>query len=64
VTRVLVERGVDVIHIRGGGHAQSESELEKALGEAQQTLFEGEETHWRSTRSVSRRRPPATSSVD
>ena len=64
VARVLLQRGVNVIHIRGDGRAQPESELEDALGEAQQTLFGSEEASWRSTRSVSHRRPRATSSVD
>jgi uncharacterized protein (DUF488 family) len=60
VARVLLERGFDVDHIRGDGRLQSEDEL--ATAERQQTLF-AEEKPWRSTRSVSRRRPRATSSA-
>jgi uncharacterized protein (DUF488 family) len=64
VTRVLEERGHTVIHIRGDGRSQSESELPARGADPQQTLFGAEEPGWRSTRSVSRRRPHATSSVD
>jgi len=60
VARVLTELGVHVVHIRGDGRIQSEDEL--AAVEPQQTLF-AEEAPWRSTRSVSPRRPHATSSA-
>jgi uncharacterized protein (DUF488 family) len=60
VARVLHEQGLDVAHIRGDGRLQFEEEL--AAIESQQTLF-AEEKPWRSTRSVSRRRPRATSSA-
>ena len=63
VTRVLVGRGVEVVHLRGDGETQTESELEQAVGEAQQTLFGSQEAVGESTRSVSTR-PPVTSSVD
>jgi uncharacterized protein (DUF488 family) len=61
VTRVLRDSGVQVDHIRGDGSIQSEDELANA--EPQQSLF-AEEKPWRSTRSVSHRRPRATSSAD
>jgi uncharacterized protein (DUF488 family) len=59
VARVLVARGVSVEHIRGDGRVQSEGELEPAA--TQESLF-AEEKPWRSTRSVSHRRPRAASS--
>jgi len=61
VTRVLVTRGVEVVHLRGDGRLQREA----GLGDPQQgDLFNGfEETAWRSTRSVSRRRAPIASSA-
>jgi uncharacterized protein (DUF488 family) len=61
VGRVLIERGADVVHIRGDGRLQSDAELEGTSG--QQSLFPGEEEPWRSTRSVSRRQRRATSSA-
>jgi uncharacterized protein (DUF488 family) len=67
VGRVLVERGVRLIHIRGDGRLQSEEDLareerfEKTKG--QMTLFDLEETEtWKSTRSVSPRGGRPTSS--
>ncbi len=60
VARVLQHRGVRVNHIRGDGRVQSESDLEPAA--FQETLF-AEEEPWRSTRSVSHKRPRATSSA-
>ena len=64
---VLVERGVELIHIRGDGRAQTEEELvkeqeyQKNMG--QMSLFEDEETkEWKSTQSVSPRKAPQTSS--
>lgn len=61
VTRVLCERGVRVDHIRGTGRVVSEDELAGEV-DLQQELF-AEEKPWRSSRSVSHRRPRATSSV-
>ena len=67
VGRVLQERGLELIHIRGDGRAQTEEELvrdehlRKTGG--QLALFDFEEADsWRSTRSVSRERPLASSS--
>jgi len=74
IGRVLAERGVEVIHMRGDGSLQSEAELaeEKSRGSkdpAQMSLFDFplfelpvEEKPWRSTRSVSPReqRPPSS----
>ncbi len=63
VGRVLAERGVAVTHIRGDGGLQSEDEWAARSEGGQLALFEpAEETVWRSTRSVSRRRPPSSSS--
>jgi uncharacterized protein (DUF488 family) len=61
VTRVVRERGVQVEHIRGDGRIVCEDELAAEL-EPQQELF-AQERPWRSTRSVSHRRPRATSSA-
>lgn len=64
VARVLCERGDDVLHIRGDGRIESEDEL-RALAESrdpQESLFGEVEKPWRSTRSVSRRRAPVSSS--
>jgi uncharacterized protein (DUF488 family) len=61
VARVLSAHGVRVEHIRGSGQLQSEEEL-LAKEDPQQELF-AEGKPWRSTRSVSRGRPRATSSA-
>ena len=65
IGRVLRERGVDVRHIRGDGRIQTEDDLlaaeESTMGPP--TLFNlGGERPWSSTRSVSPRRPPRSSS--
>jgi uncharacterized protein (DUF488 family) len=61
VTRVLLDRGVDVVHVRGDGRLQRDGEL-AAL--SQGDIFNGfEEKAWRSTRSVSPRRAPISSSA-
>jgi uncharacterized protein (DUF488 family) len=58
VGRFLLERGVNIKHIRGDGRVQSEEELtnEERLQykyEAQLTLFDNKETYeWKSTQSV------------
>lgn len=71
VGRVLGQRGVNVLHIRGDGRLQSEEEVaneerfRKTKG--QMTLFDLEEAEpWRSTRSVSRknRQPNSSRSSD
>jgi uncharacterized protein (DUF488 family) len=67
IGRVLASRGVDVQHIRGNGRVLSELDLQRSSGDAAQqaSLFdsgEEEEVAWRSTRSVSRRSGPSTSS--
>jgi len=58
VAKVLLEQGVDVSHIRGDGRIEEEPGLIEMSGGA---LFDDEETLWRSSRSVSRKRPPRTS---
>ncbi|HEX9200129.1 MAG TPA: DUF488 domain-containing protein [Acidobacteriaceae bacterium] len=68
IGRVLIERGAEVIHIRGNGEIQAESQVAacsgKALIEAQPALFaELDEDKWRSTASVSPKGPPRTSST-
>lgn len=67
IGRVLAEKGVAVNHIRRDGSVQSEEDLaaeehdRKTKG--QSTLFDlREEKAWRSTRSVSPRRAPKSSS--
>lgn len=63
VGRVLRGRGVAVAHIRGDGRLQTEDELAAGNAGAQLALLpQREEAEWRSTRSVSRRRPPSSSS--
>jgi uncharacterized protein (DUF488 family) len=57
IGRVLIERGAEVVHIRGNGEIQAESLVAaasgKALVEAQPALFaEMDEDKWRSTASV------------
>lgn len=65
--RVLGERGVKVLHIRGDGRIQTEDDLadeekfRKTKG--QMNLFDTEAPdEWRSTQSVSRKKPPPGSS--
>lgn len=61
VTRVLSDRGISVVHLRGDGTLQPESALG---GLAQGDIFNGfEEKAWRSIRSASRRSPPINSSA-
>jgi uncharacterized protein (DUF488 family) len=57
VARVLFEGGTRVLHIRGDGRLEPESGFVRL-----DTLFEGS-LPWRSTASVSRRRPLRASSV-
>ena len=67
VGRVLLERGVQVIHLRGDGRAQTEAEVaadekfRKTKGRL--NLFETDEPcQWKSTQSVLPKRAPPTSS--
>jgi uncharacterized protein (DUF488 family) len=67
IGRVLRDRGVVVLHIRGDGRIQTEDDLDSPEAGAgpQETLFEAdlEERRWRSAQSVSRRRAPLNSSA-
>jgi uncharacterized protein (DUF488 family) len=67
IGRVLIERGAEVIHIRGNRETQAESQVAatsgKALVEKQPALFaEMDEDKWRSTASVLPKGPQKTSS--
>jgi uncharacterized protein (DUF488 family) len=63
VTRVLAGQGIAVVHIRGDGSAETESELDARLRQHSQSALFGEElSPWRSTRSVSRSTALVTSS--
>jgi uncharacterized protein (DUF488 family) len=66
IARVLLDRGVEVLHIRGDSSIQTETELDEANGTAQQqmTLFPetNEDERWKSIQSVSRKKPPLSSS--
>ncbi len=68
VGRVLVERGAQLMHIRGSGDVQAEDQVAvssgKALVEMQPALFaEMDEDKWRSTASVSPKNQQPSSSV-
>jgi len=60
VAKVLLEEGWTIGHIRGDGSCEAESEP-ITLGAG--TLFDDEESLWRSSLSVSRRRPQRISSA-
>ena len=68
IGRVLRERGVALDHIRADGRLQTEDELLRAEARhspasEQSSLFDApQEAAWRSTRSVSRRNQPPSSS--
>jgi len=63
VTRVLVERGLPVVHIRGNGTTISEADLAVERDRpAQPALFGQEDAPWRSTQSVSQSTPQRISS--
>jgi uncharacterized protein (DUF488 family) len=67
VGRVLAERGVEVIHLRGDGRVQSERELraeeEFNRTKGQMSLFDlAQEQEWKSTRSVSPKKAHPNSS--
>ncbi|MGB8261892.1 MAG: DUF488 domain-containing protein [Terracidiphilus sp.] len=68
VGRVLLDRGHQVLHIRGDGRLQTEAEVEEESGKPlippQPSLFaELEEDQWRSTASVLPKKPQASSSA-
>lgn len=68
IGRVLIERGAEVLHIRGDGLLQQEADVVaasgKLLAETQPALFaEIDEARWRSTASVSRKGQRPSSSA-
>jgi uncharacterized protein (DUF488 family) len=58
VAKVLLDEGVPVTHIRGDGRREAEA---GPIDLSDGALFADEEMTWRSSRSVSRKRPPRTS---
>ncbi len=62
VGKVLCERGAELRHILPDGDVVVERSVELGDTNAQDTLFGHDELSWRSTRSVSRRRPLSASS--
>ena len=60
IGRVLVERGVQVYHIRGDGRIEADADLDRQANQ-QTSLFEEGEDEWKSLRSVSPGNPPQTS---
>ena len=65
ITRVLVERGIHVDHIRGDGRLQSESDLARELDASTDQIPLFEETKddaWKSIPSVSRKKTQPNSS--
>ena len=67
VGRVLAEKGARILHIRGDGRIEPEEKLAAAERQAEPnqqelTFAAQEKPAWRSTRSVSRARPPKRSS--
>jgi len=60
VSKVLLEHGIAVAHIRKSGRVEVES---GPLRLSEGTLFEDEESLWRSSLSVSRARAPRASST-
>lgn len=66
IGRVLRDRGIAVLHIRGDGRIQTEEDLSprEADTDPQTALFEisSKERQWRSIRSVSRGKAPLNSS--
>jgi uncharacterized protein (DUF488 family) len=62
IGRALAEHNITLHHIRGDGRIQTSDELERAAGD-QPALPGFEEYRWRSTRSVSPRRPRRSSSA-
>jgi uncharacterized protein (DUF488 family) len=62
VGKVLADHGVQLHHILPNGAVHREDAVPLDSGDGQESLF-GEETAWRSTRSVSHRRRLSTSSL-
>jgi hypothetical protein len=67
IARVLAERGVHVLHIRGSGVTQTEDDLRRTQGgpapDLQPAMFDLAKVEaWKSIRSVLRRKGPPTSS--
>jgi uncharacterized protein (DUF488 family) len=60
VAKVLLENGLTIGHIRGDGRCEIESE---PIDLTEGSLFDDEESLWRSSLSVSRRQPPRISSA-
>lgn len=60
VAKVLLEEGLTIGHIRGDGRCEVES---KPIALSEGSLFDDEESLWRSSLSVSRGRPPRISSA-
>jgi uncharacterized protein (DUF488 family) len=60
VAKVLLEKGLTIGHIRGDGRCETES---KPIVLSEGSLFDDEESLWRSSLSVSRRQPPRISSA-
>jgi uncharacterized protein (DUF488 family) len=60
VAKVLLEGGLTIGHIRGDGRCEVES---KPIDLSEGSLFDDEESLWRSSLSVSRRQPPRISSA-
>lgn len=63
VARVAMQHGAAISHIRGDGRVESEPGFAVADGDGERLFDEPQETPWRSTRSVLRRRLPSGSSV-
>lgn len=66
IGRVLIERGHELLHIRGDGSLETEGQVAAASGkplvDPQPALFaEVNEAKWKSTASVSRKRPQPNS---
>jgi uncharacterized protein (DUF488 family) len=59
VAKVLLEQGIAITHVRGDGRLESETGVAPEAA----NLFDDEDLWWRSTRSVSRRRPLSASSA-
>lgn len=60
VAKVLLDEGLTIGHIRGDGRCEVEA---KPIDLSEGSLFDDEESLWRSSLSVSRRRPPRISSA-
>jgi uncharacterized protein (DUF488 family) len=58
ISKVMLEHGVAVTHLRGDGRSEEEP---GPICFTEGSLLEDEEKLWRSSRSVSRKRAPRTS---